>query len=140
LERENIVCVICGSKTDHEACAQVAALSKDSINAAGRLSIEKLTALLQDSMFYFGNDTGIAHLSMAVGVTTMTVMGVGHFGRFFPYPDQKNNIAIFDPHAPCMNDNWQCIQGRTDKPAPCIESVSVEAAWDKIQAFLDKGH
>ena len=33
------------------------------------------------------NDTGPAHLSIALSVPTVVIIGGGHFGSFVPYPD-----------------------------------------------------
>jgi len=136
LEQAGIAAVICGNPPDQEACREVLAFSAGSIDATSKLTIIDLAMVLRDSLFYFGNDTGIAHLAMAVGTKTVCVLGLGHFGRFFPYPDRARSAAVFDRHAACMGDNWACIQGRTDRPAPCIESVTSEDAWKLLAGMI----
>ena len=36
------------------------------------------------------NDSGPAHLSIALGTPTVVVVGGGHFGSFVPYPADRD--------------------------------------------------
>ena len=53
----------------------------------GDLSIWQAAALLEKAAFYVGSDTSMAHIAAALKIPTYVLLGGGHYGRFFPYPE-----------------------------------------------------
>jgi ADP-heptose:LPS heptosyltransferase len=130
--------VICGSKNEIALAEEVIKRQKSSMkasNLAGQTDIFSLAGLLKKSLFYFGNDTGVAHLSVAVQTPAIVIMGGGAFGEFFPYGDLNKNRIIFQKDMPCKNDSWKCVKD-PNLPAPCIEAVTVDQAVNEIKDLL----
>ena len=97
----------------------------------GQFSLLQVVELLKHSKFYVGSDTSIAHFSAAIGLKTVVILGGGHFGRFFPYPDHKNVHTIYKKKD-CYNCNWKC----TKKTNECIKEIEVKAV-EKILGEID---
>ncbi len=97
------------------------------VGADGEIDI--LAALIEDALFYFGNDTGPMHIAAALNVPTIGILGGGHYPRFSPTGNKSAEIAI---KLPCYGCGWVCIFG----DAPCIKSVQVETVIEAIDDLL----
>ena len=53
----------------------------------GQTTLPELLTLMKHAALVISNDTGPAHLSIALGVPTIVIVGGGHFTSFVPYPD-----------------------------------------------------
>lgn len=144
---KGITPVICGgSPSEVELGDKIVEASKNKtaiINLIGKTgfpSLSVITHLVNDSLFYFGSETGILHLAAAINIPTISILGGGHFGRFFPYGDLSRNRIVFDPKMPatCKNDDWRCsVHLKYGEIAPCIKNISVEDAKIEIDALLN---
>ena len=103
---------------------------KSLIGKTGNLGV--LAAIISLSKFYFGSDTGPAHLARAVSCPSLIILGGGHFGRFFPYGDLEK-CQIINKNMSCYNCNWFCIHSQVK----CINNIEVDDAWLKIKNMLD---
>lgn len=144
LVSKNIIPVVCGSsgdkKTTDEVMNNISSSNKEKvINLTNKTDIFTLGALLKKAAFYFGSDTGILHLAVAVGCPTLCIMGLGAHGVFFPYDNEEKNISIFAKNMPCENDGWDCrLTVPSGSPAPCIEAITFEQAKAEVDRFINK--
>lgn len=130
--------IICGTAGENHLAKEIAShLSKTSwINLCGKTNLLELGTVLKNACFYFGNDTGVAHLSVAVGTPTFCILGGGTFDRFFPYGDLQKNIPIYNHDIQCKNDGWACAARHPRRAAPCVESITVSNATLTIEPHL----
>lgn len=138
ISTKGIVPVICGFGEEHGLVSEIkkGLSGKDRIvDLVGKLDILTLGAMLKKSVFYLGSDTGIVHLSAAVGTPAICLIGGGHFGRFFPYGDLKKNRIVYDKDMKCKNDNWTCAGGG-DGSAPCINGIEVQDVKNEVDDLL----
>lgn len=142
LNERNITPVICGGPDDKESAKLIIKKVKDKekiVDLTGQIDIPTLAHILNTAMFYFGNDTGPMHLSAALKIPTIGIIGSGDISRFFPYDDVSRNIAIYNLNAKCKNDNWACCQNlKAPETAPCIEGIKTEEAIKNIENLLKK--
>ena len=105
----------------------------------GATSMPELLDILKAAACVISNDTGPAHLAIALGVPTVVVVGGGHFGSFVPYPEEAR-----PPHArfvyeemPCYHCFWRCHlrESRFDV-FPCVATIPVDAVWNEAQGML----
>ncbi len=112
------------------------------------VSLPKLAALLERCSLYVGNDSGPAHLAVAVGIDTVTIFGSSVPGQTGP------NVA----HAPkaglhsAVSEAFECAPCRErfcedcpsppsqDGRPPCLESISVDVVLDRINQSLELAH
>ena len=78
--------VLVGSATEKPEPLQALAKEAGVIDLIGRTTLPVLMDVMKRAAAMLSNDTGPAHLSLALGTPTVVVVGGGHFGSFFPYP------------------------------------------------------
>lgn len=122
---------ICGSGLDNQVCDYVyQGLTRCSIratNLAGKTSLPELVQLIKGAQFCLSNDTGAAHIAIAVGTPLIVIVGGGHFGRFFPYSN-RDQCAVVTNRLPCFNCYWHCILDERE----CISKVQVQDVVDAV--------
>ena len=140
LIKKNTTPIICGSFKENYLALKLISLSenpKKIINLCGQTDLPTMAHLLAKSQVYVGNDTGIAHLSLAVNTETAVLLGGGHFGRFFPYLNNPKCHIIYDKNMTCKNDNWKCVKDfKANIPAPCIKNITVSEAISEINNII----
>ena len=85
------------------------------------------------------NDTGPAHLSIALGTPTVVVVGGGHFGSFVPYPEDATpaNARFVYERMECYHCFWRCHKRATKHDVfPCVDGVSEERVWGALNEVL----
>lgn len=126
--------IICGAPSDREAQEHVASrVSARVVRLAGKTDLLQLAAILKHSALYIGNDTGPLHLAAAVGTPTLCILGGGHFGRFYPYGDQRMHRAVFH-ELECFHCNWACPY----EVSHCIHDITVEEVWQSVQRMFNE--
>lgn len=139
ISSQSITPLVCGSAKEKILADGLKRLLGNNkfIDLTGQLELMTLASLLKRSLFYVGNDTGIAHLSAAVGTPTICIIGGGHFRRFFPYGDLTKNLIVYDKTMKCLNDNWQCASNlKKGEPAPCVVNIKIEDVQKEISNLL----
>lgn len=105
------------------------------IDLIGRTSLRELMDLMTHAEAVISNDTGPAHLSLALGTPTVVVAGGGHFGSFVPYGKEftPDNVRFVYKEMECYHCFWRCHK-RADKYTvfPCVDAVSVDAVWEAL--------
>jgi len=112
------------------------------VDLMGRTSLPELLDIMRGAALVVSNDTGPAHLSIAIGAPTLVIVGGGHFGSFVPYPATvrpANARFVFQEMA-CYHCFWRCPK-RTGKhdAFPCVAAVDVDQAWTEAQHLLASG-
>lgn len=91
--------------------------------------IATLAALLQQSQFYFGNDTGALHLAAALDRPVVSIFGGGHWPRFKPVA--QRSVCVVQP-LPCFGCGWDCSFG----DAPCVKTIPIAPVRKAIDRLL----
>ncbi len=91
-----------------------------------------LAALLGESNFYLGNDTGAMHLAAATGRPVIGIFGGGTWPRF--RPSARQAISVVQP-LPCFGCNWDCHFG----DAPCVKTIPVADVIRAVETLLSGG-
>lgn len=134
--------VVVGSAGEEKLGMRLATVCEGIVNLVGRTSILELIGLIDDAELVLSNDTGAAHIAAALETPAVVILGGGHFGRFFPYPDEigaagKPRLACRD--MACFGCGWNCIfSKRKEDPVKCISDVSVEEVWSSVRDVLYK--
>ncbi len=105
----------------------------------GQTTLPELLTLMKHAALVISNDTGPAHLSIALSVPTIVIVGGGHFTSFVPYPDHvcPDNARFVFEVMDCYHCFWRCHK-RTNKYEvfPCVAEISVEQVWEQSQSLL----
>jgi ADP-heptose:LPS heptosyltransferase len=109
------------------------------IDLIGRTDLPQLLDIINHARIVISNDTGPAHLSIAMGTPTLVVVGGGHFGCFVPYPEEvRPDHARFVYHKmDCYHCFWNCPKRATKfEVFPCVEAVTFEQVLEVSNELL----
>ncbi len=111
------------------------------IDLTGKTDLAELLDLMKHATLVVSNDTGPAHLSIALGRPTVVIVGGGHFGGFVPYPKEvtPDNARFVYQEMECYHCFWRCHK-RADKHQffPCIGAIGEDQVWRECEALLGK--
>ncbi len=111
------------------------------IDLIGRTTLPGLLDLMNHAAAVLSNDSGPAHLSIALGVPTVVIVGGGHFGCFVPYPKQITppKVRFVFHEMECYHCFWRCHKRISKYDVfPCISAVAEERVWGELQGVLPK--
>ena len=131
--------VFSGAKNDTVHSAEIAAaLTSDQvIDLIGKTTVPGLMDLLKHASAVLTNDTGPAHLAIALGVPTLVLVGGGHFGSFVPYPDAvcPSTARFLNVEMDCYHCFWGCHLRADEKASfPCVAAIEPS----DVQAVLSE--
>lgn len=122
--------VFIGGPTDDELKRRLADADRDGrfIDLVGETPLRVLFDVLARASLVIANDTGPAHIAIALERPTVVILGGGHFGANFPYPNEATppNLRVLYHELPCFHCSWHCTQPRAaERSVPCIDAVSL---------------
>lgn len=132
--------VICGSLSEKKLAANInSSLTLPLEDLTGKTSLLELTSILKSAHLIITNDNGAAHLSVLGNVSSICILGGGHYNRFFPYPVKFNNqsMSICNFKMDCYGCDWKCIYPLKDGKLPCIANISIDSVWQEAQLLID---
>ena len=105
----------------------------------GATDLPALFDVLKYAAAVVSNDSGPAHVAIALGTPTVVIVGGGHFGCFMPYPE-----TVRPPHArfvnhpmECYHCFWRCDKRDSDADVfPCVGEVDADPVWSALAGFL----
>lgn len=109
------------------------------IDLIGKTTVPELLDVLKHAALVISNDTGPAHLSIALETPTVVIVGGGHFGSFVPYPEEvrPDYVRFAFEEMPCYHCFWRCPKRASNTEAfPCVSAVEVEAVWAQTAELL----
>ena len=98
--------------------------------------LSQLPALFARAKLYVGNDTGIKHLAVAMGVKTYTLLGPIPPDEFHPY-DKKEHPYFFIEGLDCRTVSAHFCGLSFCDHMSCLEKISVEEVFEKIKFDLE---
>jgi len=118
---------------------RAALVDAGAIDLTDKTTLPQLMALMARATLVVSNDTGPAHVSIALGAPTVVIVGGGHFGSFVPYPINSTPETVRFVHHPmdCYHCFWRCHL--RDDPAnsfPCVSAVKVDTVWAACQGVM----
>lgn len=127
--------LLLGSPADEPLCASIAdGLHEDKVvNAAGRITLRHMAALLQRCVLFVGNDSGPLHVATAAQIPVVGLYGPGVYQRFRPWGAMHEMIRLGLPCSPCPES---CL---FDRPH-CMEGITVGMAQASVRRILDAAH
>ena len=109
------------------------------IDLIGRTSLPQLLDLMNHASLVISNDSGPAHLSIALGTPSVIIVGGGHFGCFFPYPPgvAPDTARFVYQEMDCYHCFWRCPKRATKFDVfPCIDAVPEEQVRTAVDELL----
>lgn len=140
-QSRGLQCVVVGSGADAADGERIKGrIGGDTLNLCGKLGLMDLAALVERATVVIGNESGPVHIAAYFKVTSVAILGGGHYGWFMPYPSGLPGVKpprIASVELPCFGCNWICrYQIPKGNAVPCIQQVPVELAWLELSAAL----
>ncbi|MBN1779842.1 lipopolysaccharide heptosyltransferase II [bacterium] len=127
--------MVVGGKNDTSACLEVCrGLPETCRNLCGRLSLMETAALIKRARAVVTNDTGVMHITGAVGTPVVCVFGptTVHLG-FFPF--RSDSTVIEDPGLSCRPCSFHGTSQCPRKHFRCMKEIRPEQV---IRAVREK--
>ncbi|MDX2191466.1 MAG: glycosyltransferase family 9 protein [Bacteroidota bacterium] len=143
-QKYKLIGVICGSENEYNLGESIKNSSEAPlINLSGNTSLEELINIIAHASFLIGNETSGIHISVAMNVPSICILGGGHFGRFAPYPVHflNKSAAQFNTTfpMPCYNCDWNCkFQINKTDVVPCIKNIEEDQVWNQVLKLISE--
>jgi len=135
-ETHNARIVLVGDKGDRAAAAPIAAaLGPRALDLTGRLTLMETAAWIERSDAFVGNDSGLMHLSEAVGTPVLAIFGptVDTFG-YYPALASSRTVERALSCRPCSrNGAVPCPRGTHE----CMTHIGVDAVEAALASLFD---
>ena len=99
------------------------------VSIVGKTTLKQLAAVIKNSQFVIGGDTGPVHLAAGLKVPTIMMMGPTDANRNGPYGQSENAIEV---NRPCR---W-CWKRACPKGLDCLSAISVDMVKSKIRTMI----
>ncbi|MBQ9366030.1 MAG: glycosyltransferase family 9 protein [Schwartzia sp.] len=99
------------------------------VSIVGKTTLKQLAAVIKNSQFVIGGDTGPVHLAAGLKVPTIMLMGPTDANRNGPYGQSENAIEV---NRPCR---W-CWKRACPKGLDCLSAISVDMVKSKIRTMI----
>ncbi len=144
LKNKGLACVFVGLKPAHADDPDFARLlaEPDVLDWRGKTGLTRLMDVMSNASLVVSNDSGPAHLAIALGRPTVVFAGGGHYGEFVPYPAELTPATARFLSVPldCYHCFWNCTR-KVERGAafPCVAEIPVAAALAAAEELLEAG-
>ncbi|MEX0695271.1 MAG: glycosyltransferase family 9 protein [Rhodospirillales bacterium] len=104
-----------------------------------RTTLYELMDLMNHADLVISNDTGPAHLSIALGAPSLVIVGGGHFTSFVPYPKNicPDNARFIHAMMDCYHCFWRCHKRNSKfEVFPCVQAIAVDDVWAMCEGLI----
>jgi len=123
-----------GNEREHARAMMIAA-NNPNISLIPKGNLQAIAIALAQAQAVIGVDTGLAHLTAALAVPSVTLYGPTEALRTGTYGPKQVHLQAKFPCAPCFAK--QCSYNGLSTVVPaCYEDLSVEKVWAALQVFL----
>jgi lipopolysaccharide heptosyltransferase II len=122
--------VLVGAEGERDIAEAVASkLRRKAVNLVGEISLSELAGILERCRIVVGNDSGVIHISAALGVPTLGIFGATNPVWYRPYNDKSRYIYKNYPCSPC-DIKTSC------RDFKCMKDITVEDVFKKAADVL----
>lgn len=111
---------------------------------AGRIAhfsdqtLRQTAKIVSQCQTYVGNDSGLKHVAVALGLKTFTVFGPEAPHEWHPY-DRRRHPYVFIENLSCRTESgkhWCSIPTCLKHGHRCMQDISPDAAWSEISRIV----
>ena len=103
------------------------------VNLCDRSNLRVLAKIIGNAFLLIGTESSAVHIAAAVRVKSICIVGGGHFGRFYPYGDKKDNRIVFK-RLDCYYCNWICKYPEVK----CLNEIEVDEVWKELDLLISQ--
>ncbi|BCA80204.1 glycosyltransferase family 9 protein [Desulfuromonas sp. AOP6] len=134
LLRAGMNVVVVGGGEDRGAGEEI--VKQGGLNLAGRTTLAETAAILQRSTLLVSGDSGVLHLGVGLGISTLSLFGPGISAKWAPKGEHHRVINLSLDCSPCtrFGTTPPCLL-----EARCIKDISVDEVWSSVNHLLERG-
>ncbi len=131
IERWGAKVMILGSRKEMDICEAVCgSMTHSSINLCGRTSLGEVMGLIGRSSFFVTNDSGLMHISAALGIPTVAIFGSTDPIATGPRGPKTRIVRHEIECAPCLKP--ECPSDNR-----CLLDIGPEEVWDEMNSLKE---
>lgn len=124
--------VLLGSQDEEEILEVISKSNSNITNIAGLLKLNEVPSIINKSMLFIGNDSGVSHIALKLNVPMIAIIGGGNFGKFFPFDKENPKVIYLYNEMGCFGCEWRCIY----KERFCLTSVKLSTVLDSVKKLV----
>lgn len=97
--------------------------------------LEKLPLTMAGSKMYVGNDTGLKHICISLGIKTHTLFGPEPPFEWHPYDQGKHSFDYIEP-LECRTRTHHYCGLATCESMICLNQITAEKVYDYLKTYL----
>lgn len=140
-------CYLVGGPEESDLRREISAIAPEWVIDNPTQSFNELSAVIGNSLFYLGNDSGLMHISVAKGKRCIAIFGPTDDRRNGPYAD-KRDMSQLNRHLIIRNNKLDCSPCwtiRTIGANPpckfgdtrCMHQMDIDHVWHQIETFIN---
>ncbi|MBI4301387.1 MAG: glycosyltransferase family 9 protein [Chloroflexi bacterium] len=133
--------VIVGGPEERELASSLAsAINPPPLNLAGMTTLKELGAVIKGCRLYIGNDSGVMHLAMAMGVPMVAIFGPSNPGAWGPWPNNKKVALVRSDLlcSPCLYVDGRIGNPRGCETPLCLNQITPELVVKAAESVLSQ--
>lgn len=126
--------VVVGSRDD---CAAAAAICLGGVghDFSGKTTLAETAALIADADLLVSGDSGVLHLGVALGISTVSLFGSGIAEKWAPRGDRHRVLQLHLPCSPCTSFGTTPI---CTNHVACLTGISVDTVSNAVKKLLQQ--
>jgi heptosyltransferase-1 len=133
--REKYKVLLIGSKNQEKALTELSNMDTNVSVLAGDLKLNEIPILLKRAKLFIGQDSGITHVALKIGVPLIAIIGGGEFGRFFPFFESENVKYLYS-QMDCFLCHWECKK----EEMFCMTDITPKVLLDEVEKVIRVGN
>lgn len=126
--------LVLGSADQYSICEDVLSNSENVVNLCGKNNIPEAATLISGAVLHIGNDSGLTHVALKLGIPTIGIIGGYYFGKFFPFEYRYLKGKYLFKNMDCFGCEWNCVH----KEPYCFTDVTVDEVYSNVIEVLNK--
>jgi len=127
------------SENDRKIKAELIRLGLPEVVKFVESELKKLPKFFSESSFYFGNDTGLKHIAVAVNLKSFTLFGPEPANEWHPY-ETTNHQYFFEENLSCRTRKYHYCGLETcdllEENMQCMKKFTPEKAFLVIKPYM----
>jgi len=131
IKKKKYEIVLLGKQDERNQLENLCINNKSIYNFSGQTSLMEAAVVINSSILFIGNDSGLTHLAKALGKKFIGFIGGYHFGVFFPYLVCNTDNYIYR-EIDCFGCERNCIFENPE----CVNDIDSDFIINKIEEIL----
>ena len=109
-------------------------LARNKVYLIKNMGLREISGIINYCSSFIGNDNGLFHIAVALGIPTITIFGPENPVEWHPYEHLSiEKHIVISKNLPCVNCGKMFCETHD-----CINSITVDEVFEKIQILYKR--